>query len=234
MRGAKISRAHFLLRVEELFVANSILLINPNSNAQTTEAMVEIATECTQKCQINGVTMASVPPIITTPEALDQAAKVVGAFPIDEAYHAVVVAAFGDPGQEALRARLSVPVVGIAEASMLEAGRDGRRFSVATTTPALEQRIAERAASLGFGEACVSVRFTPGDPFVVMSNAERLVTALAKTIDQCILDGAEAVIIGGGPLAKAARVLKADFTVPIIEPIVSAVALAETRIMDSL
>lgn len=214
-------------------MANSILLINPNSNVRTTDAMVEIATACTRNHVIDGVTMVGVPSIITTPEALDQAAEVVGAFPTDAAHRAIIVAAFGDPGQEALRARLSIPVVGIAEASMLEAGRDGRRFSVATTTPALGQRIAERAVSLGFGETCVSVRFTPGDPFVVMADTDRLVAALARTIDQCILDGAHAVIIGGGPLAKAARVLKSDFEVPIIEPIVSAVTLAEERIMDS-
>lgn len=215
-------------------MTDSILLINPNSNVRTTDAMVGIAGECTQKHRIAGVTMTGVPSIITTPETLDQASKAVGACAVDEAYRAVIVAAFGDPGQEVLRARLSVPVVGIAEASMLEAGRDGHRFSVATTTPALGPRIIDRAASLGFGEACVSVRFTPGDPFVVMADPDRLVAALAKTIDQCVLDGAEAVIIGGGPLAKAARVLKVDVTVPIIEPIVSAVALAEARIMDRL
>lgn len=208
----------------------SILLINPNSSAQTTSAMVEIAGEAAKTSTIHGVTMTGVPPIITTPEALDQAAEAVSQTPIDGVYSAVIVAAFGDPGIDSLRARLSVPVVGIAEASLLEASQNGRSFSVATTTPALGPRIKERAAQLRLETECLSVRFTDGDPFVVMADTDRLVAALAKTIDQCIGDGAQAVVIGGGPLAKAARVLKPHFDVPIIEPIVSAVCLAEARI----
>lgn len=207
-----------------------ILLINPNSNAQTTGAMVAIAGEVARTSTIHGVTMTGVPPIITTPEALDDAAKAVSQTPIESVYSAVIIAAFGDPGIDSLRARLSDPIVGIAEASLLEAGQDGRLFSVATTTPALGPRIKQRAAQLGLARECVSVRFTNGDPFVVMADTERLVAALAKTIDQCIGDGALAVVIGGGPLAKAARVLKPHFDVPIIEPIVSAVRLAEARI----
>ncbi len=207
----------------------SILLINPNSNAQTTSAMVEIAGEAASNCMIHGMTMEGVPPIITTPDALDDAADAVSQTMVNSVYSAVIVAAFGDPGLDNLRARLPVPVVGIAEASLLEAGQNGRSFSVATTTPALGPRIKERAAQLGLERECVSVRFTDGNPFVVMANTDRLVEALAKTIDQCVVDAAEAVVIGGGPLAKAARVLKPHFDVPIIEPIVSAVALAEAR-----
>lgn len=208
----------------------SILLVNPNSNAQTTNAMVEIARQVAKTSTIHGVTMTGVPPVITTPDALDQAAEAVSQTLIDSSHSAVIVAAFGDPSIDSLRARLSVPVVGIAEASLLEAGQNGRSFSVATTTPELGPRIKDRAAQLGLETECVSVRFTDGDPFVVMADTDRLVDALAKTIDQCIGDGAQAVVIGGGPLAKAARVLKPHFAVPIIEPIVSAVCLAEARI----
>lgn len=226
----RISHARFWRLARKVAMQRSILLINPNSNAQTTSAMVEIAGEVAKTSTVHGVTMTGVPPIITTPEALDQAAEIVSQTPIDDTYNAVIVAAFGDPGIDSLRARLSVPVVGIAEASLLEAGQEGRLFSVATTTPALGPRIRKRAELLGLDDACLSVRFTDGDPFVVMADTERLVAALAKTIEQCVADGARAVIVGGGPLAKAARVLKPHFDVPIIEPIVSAVFLAEARI----
>ncbi len=229
----RISHAPFSRPDLDLAMQPSILLLNPNSNAQTTDAMVEIAGEASKGCKIDGVTMTGVPPIITTPEALDQAADAVSRTRVDNGHSAVIVAAFGDPGLDELRGRLSVPVVGIAEASLLEAGQNGRLFSVATTTPALGLRISERAAQLGLARECVSVRFTKGDPFVVMADTDRLAAALATTIDQCIQDGALAVVIGGGPLAKAARVLKLHFDVPIIEPIVSAVALAEKRIEEA-
>ncbi len=49
--------------------------------------------------------------------------------------------------------------------------------------------------------------------------------ALADAVEACIAqDGAEEVIIGGGPLGEAARELQPMFTVPVIAPIPSAVS----------
>lgn len=58
-----------------------------------------------------------------------------------------------------------------------------------------------------------------------MRDPARLRAALAGAIEACIArDGAEAVIIGGGPLGEAARGLQPMFAVPVIAPIPSAVA----------
>ena len=83
--------------------------------------------------------------ILTTDELAAAAPAVVeiglaGADRVDGA----IIGAFGDPAT-ALREQRSIPVVGIAEAAMLEAAEGGRRFGVATTTPALVEIIAERA-----------------------------------------------------------------------------------------
>ena len=52
----------------------------------------------------------------------------------------------------------------------------------------------------------------------------RLEAALADAVRLAItVDHAQAVIIGGGPLARAARALASQFDVPIIEPIPAAV-----------
>ena len=48
--------------------------------------------------------------------------------------------------------------------------------------------------------------------------------ALADAVRHCINDdGAEAVIIGGGPLGEAARELAPMFSIPIVAPISAAV-----------
>jgi len=50
------------------------------------------------------------------------------------------------------------------------------------------------------------------------------VEALAEAVRQSIrCDGAQAVIIGGGPLGQAAIALASRFTTPIIAPIPAAV-----------
>jgi Asp/Glu/hydantoin racemase len=137
----------------------------------------------------------------------------------------VIVAAFGDPGIDALRRRVKVPIVGIAEAAMLEAAVGGRRFGVATTTPALVCSIAKYAARLGIAAQYTGIRLTAGDPLTLVADPKQLVEALAEAARQSIGDdGAEAVVIGGGPLGEAAIVLAKLFSTPIIAPIPAAMA----------
>jgi allantoin racemase len=202
-----------------------IALINPNTSVATTARMVEIARAAAEPgIEIVGITAPYGAPLITNPEALSTAGDAVLSLP-DTAFDGmagVIVAAFGDPGAEALRQRLSVPVIGIAEASMRAASEVGR-FSVVTTTPLLADNIRRRAAHLGLGDRLASVRTTDDDPASLMTDETALRAALAALIDVAVTeDGAEAVIIGGGPLAVVARVLAARSPVPLIEPVPAA------------
>lgn len=199
-------------------------LINPNGSAATTDMMVALARAATRH-EVVGRTANRAPGMIVTPGELARAAGEVVEMGGEFAPRCagLVVAAFGDPGLEILRARVAIPVVGIAEASMLEASRDGRRFGVATTTPDLAAAIADRADALGLGTVFTGTRCTPGDPFALMADPDRLRSALAAAISACIQDGAEAVIIGGGPLGRAAAELQRVFAIPVVAPIPSAV-----------
>ncbi|MFN5509762.1 MAG: aspartate/glutamate racemase family protein, partial [Burkholderiales bacterium] len=149
----------------------------------------------------------------------------------------LIIAAFGDPGLDAAKTRWALPMTGIAEAGMAEAAAGGRRFSVVTTTPRLVDSIGARARAYGHGERFLGVRLTPGDPALLMADPERLVGALEEACRAAIeIDGAEAIVIGGGPLAVAARALQGRFrlhgeaaAVPIVEPIPAAVRLALAR-----
>jgi len=175
--------------------------------------------------EIIGVTARRGPPMILSAKELAAAAPQVVAIGLAHAAEVdgIVIGAFGDPGLAALRAFDRVPVVGIAEASMLEAAESGRRFGVATTTPALVEVVAECARELGLAERYCGVRLTQGDPLTLVVHPERLTEALAGAVRQSIhLDGAEAVIIGGGPLGQAAIALAPRFTTPIIAPIPAA------------
>ncbi|MBS0342893.1 MAG: aspartate/glutamate racemase family protein, partial [Proteobacteria bacterium] len=123
----------------------NILLINPNASRATTEMMVRIAqAEAPAGHAIVGATARRGPQMIVNEEELRAAAQEVEhAWRAERAPHAgVIVSAFGDPGVELLRrASPGTPVVGICEASMLEAAEGGRRFGVATVTPDLVDSI---------------------------------------------------------------------------------------------
>jgi len=201
---------------------NPVLLINPNTSQATTQMMLEIARASLDgRAEIRGLTMASGVPMIVEESDLRTAAHAVGALDAGDAC-GVIVAAFGDPGAELLRHRLTVPVVGIGEAAMREAAQHGR-FGIATTTPALGSSIEMKVRQLGLEGTFTGVRFTPGDPRLLGQDPDALVAALAAAVQACVeADGAQAVVIGGGPLGQAAQALSLQFAIPVIGPVPAA------------
>ncbi|MDR3437237.1 aspartate/glutamate racemase family protein [Telmatospirillum sp.] len=204
-----------------------ILLINPNSSLATTGMMVDIATGTAGiGFEVVGATATRSPAMITHPQALTaSAAEVIEIARANAREHdGIIVAAFGDPGLTEIQAAIRIPAAGIAEAAMLEAAEDGRKFGIATTTPDLMAAIRVKVASLGLLDKFAGIRVTSDDPNDLVAHPERLQSALAKIIRDCInLDGAEAVIIGGGPLGQAALHLQPMFSTPIVAPIPAAV-----------
>lgn len=186
---------------------------------------------------ITGVTATHSPPMIVTQVALAAAGAEVVEIGLREgrAASGIMIGAFGDPGLAELRRQLSIPVTGLCEASMIEAAKQGRRFGIATSTPDLAESIGALAQSVGVGRQYTGIRLTPGDPVALAAEPERMTALLADAVRECIeLDGAEAVIIGGGPLGQAAAKLARMFSVPVIEPIPSSVRrlVAMTRLQQ--
>jgi allantoin racemase len=204
-----------------------ILLINPNSNKATTDMMVQIAQSAAPSdLEIVGATAPRSPLMIVDPEALAASAPQVVeiGLALGKGAAGIIISAFGDPGWADLRRQVSVPVVGIAEAAMLAASDNGRRFGVATTTPMLVASIDARAADLGLATLYTGTRVTSDDPNKLVADPRRLVEALREVVATCIeRDKAEAVIIGGGPLGNAAIALTPMFSIPVIAPIPVAV-----------
>lgn len=209
-----------------------LLLINPNTNTATTEAMRAIAQEAAPP----GVTIVAKTapfgvPLITGPDALRESAAAVLALLADglePGVSGIVIAAFGDPALQEARDIAPIPVTGIAEAGMAEAG--GRRFAVVTTTPDLVDSIAASAEAYGHSERFLGTELTEGDVMALTNDPTRLPGALLAACQAAISRrGAEAIVIGGGPLAVAARAISGELPVPIIEPVPASVRLAVAR-----
>ncbi|HUN43240.1 MAG TPA: aspartate/glutamate racemase family protein, partial [Acetobacteraceae bacterium] len=205
----------------------SVLLINPNSSPATTDMMVGIARHAAQgRLAVHGATAKRSPPMIVTQEALAAAADEVAEIGMTAAAHhaGVIVSAFGDPGLERLRNNVAIPATGICEAAMLAAAQGGRRFGVATVTPDLAEPILARARQLHLAALYTGIRCTTADPLALAGDPQWLREALHTAVADCIeRDGAEAVVIGGGPLGQAADWLRPLFKTPIIAPIPCAV-----------
>ncbi|MFM0597455.1 aspartate/glutamate racemase family protein [Paraburkholderia dilworthii] len=205
---------------------HEILLLNPNTSTETTAMMVAIARSCVPSgYTVSGETAARGVPMILDAEHLHAAGgEVVESW----ARHVgkvsgIVISAFGDPGIDLLRGLTDVPIVGICESSILEAARGGRRFGIATVTPDLVKPIDASVDALGLSGVYTGIRLTSEDPQELASDPLRLEEALADAVVACIeQDGAEAVVIGGGPLGQAAIGLAHRFRVPVIAPIPAA------------
>ncbi len=204
-----------------------VALINPNTDKAITARMLAVARSAAgETMRIAGMTAPFGASLIVDEDDLARAAIAVYSFALAlrGAFDGVIVSAFGDPGATALAGEVDCPVVGIGEAAVREAASGGRRFCIATTTPHLVASIERKVASLGLAGQFAGVVLTAGDAKQVTNDPEVLEQELAAAVGRAADErGAQAVVIGGGPLADAARALTARGVVAVIEPIPAAV-----------
>lgn len=204
-----------------------VLVVNPNSNEATTEMMCRYAQADLPEFEVVGATAAGGPKMIVEPVALKESRRYVVAATLEALQNdpdiaAVMVAAYGDPGRDVLEDLLDIPVVGIGKSSILAAAAGGRTFGIATSTPGLAPAITVMAEDNRGDAQFVGVELTESEPTVLAADPERQFVELRDAVQACVDKGAEAVIIGGGPLSDTARRL-ADLGIgTIVEPVPSA------------
>ncbi|WP_127090503.1 aspartate/glutamate racemase family protein [Aquabacter cavernae] len=210
-----------------------LVLLNPNTNAATTESMCAIARQAVPGVGVDGLTAPRGVSMITTPGALVEAGDVVAGMALEMSSSppdGLIIGAFGDPGLERAARVLACPVTGLGEAAMREAGAGGRSFAVVTVTPDLVASITHMAHRLGLAAQFRGVVLTDGDLGPLMGNADALLAALQAACERALAPGGlAALVIGGGPLGAAADALAARFRVPLINPVAAAARLAVAR-----
>lgn len=207
-----------------------VLLINPNTSAATTAMMAAQARDALapgSAIQLAAATAQRGAPMITNEAELAIATEEVVRLGLQAAEsgqaQGLVVAAFGNPGLQELRARVAVPAVGIGEAAMREAAGAGRRFAVATTTPNLAESINAAVRGYGLAQWYAGTFIPPGEPLALAAQPDLQRERLAQAVQQAVEEGgALAVVIGGGPLAHLAQDIAPHFAIPIISPVAAA------------
>lgn len=146
-------------------------------------------------------------------------------------YDAAIIACFGDPGLDAAKLLAGVPVLGISEAAFHAACMLGKRFGVVSFTRDLQPMFEMCLGLHGLAARCSGFRMGPsfaGDPGRVAEEALPLVRRLVS--EAVSEDGAEVVIVAGGPLAGVARTLATESPVPLVDGTAAAVSLAEALV----
>jgi len=140
-----------------------------------------------------------------------------------------VIACFGDPGLDAARELVDVPVVGIAEAAMHVAALAGRSFSIVTTLSRTLGRADDLVHRYGFDRACVSA-YGSGVPVLDLeetgSPAFEVIASFCETAVR--EDGADVVVLGCAGMADLCRDLADRVGVPVIDGVAASVGLVAT------
>jgi allantoin racemase len=208
-----------------------ILVINPNTSEEMTRdidrearqyarADTEIETVCPSwgPRSIEGHYEEELAAVAMLEVVKDRAAE----------FDGVVIACYGDPGLAAAREVSPVPVVGIAEASMLLACTVAHSFSIVTVLPRVKPLLANTVRLHGLEARCASIRTTPLSVLDCERDPEaagrEIVKASRLAVEE---DGAEAICLGCAGMGPLDKTVEAQVGVPVLDGVACAVKLVE-------
>lgn len=147
-----------------------------------------------------------------------------------EAFDAIVLAGFGEPGREGLEEFFEVPVFDIAEAATHAAYLLGRRYSILTPGPgSIEGLTTDRLYVSQTLERLVSVRGTNLTILELEDDPERTATALIAAAKAAVVeDGAEVVCLSCAGMSGYGTRIREAVDVPVVDGVDVAIQLAES------
>jgi Asp/Glu/hydantoin racemase len=215
-------------------VADTVIVINPNSTVAVTTAMDEglaplrmpggPAIEC--------VTLAEGPPGIESQSDADSViaplCRTIRARDNDAA--AFVVACFSDPGLHSARDATRKPVLGIAECGILAALTLGQRFGVLAILAKSVPRHLRYIGAMGLtGRLAGDLPIGLGVTELAQEGVtlKRLIETGARLRDD---KGADVLVLGCAGMARYRGRLQSALGIPVVEPTQAAVTMAIGRV----
>jgi allantoin racemase len=149
---------------------------------------------------------------------------------------AVVIDCMADPGLEAAREMVSIPVIGPAETAMHEASMLAHRFSVVIVLDRAVPMFHQHAYRMGLEKRLASVRAV-NIPVLELGDTDRLLDALVEQSLMAVREDRAHLIVFGctGMIGLGPEVLKGLAghgirDVPVIDPAILAVKVAEALV----
>ncbi|KAA0098691.1 Asp/Glu racemase [Mycolicibacterium sp. P1-18] len=212
-----------------------LLMVNPNTTASMTAAIGASARAVAGPAtDVVAVNPAEGPASIENdederrclPGLLEEVHRAASGDSPPDAY---VIACFGDPGLDEVRAAVDVPVLGIAQAAMHAAALSAGSFSVVTSMSATVPTAWTLAKTytpsqcLGVYATDIPVLRIDSDPTTVGPIGDVCEKALAQ-------DGSRSIVLGCAAMAAFAAPLSARLGVPVVDGVVAATLLAEALV----
>jgi allantoin racemase len=201
----------------------SIVIINPNSTAAMTDAMVRMASETVPERRFIGWTSDKGPPAIqgaedgaaATPPLLELVKQADA-----EGADAIIIGCFDDTGLVEAAALARCPVVGIGQAAFHYAALRNWRFSVVTTLAVSVPVLEDNIAMLGLAKHLGRVRASDVPVLALEENPE---AATGRILDEArraeAQDDVQAVILGCAGMVHVTRAVEAELDVAVLDPV---------------
>ena len=206
------------------------LVINPNTTASVTEGVVEACRAAFPSVEWQGVTARFGAPYIA-----DEIGYAVASHAVLDAHEAsfdghdaVLVACFGDPGLLALRELAGVPVMGLAQASLVAAARHGR-FAIVTGGHAWGPMLTRFARAHQLDAHLAGIQTIDLTGAQIAADPEAALDDLAAAALRGVDGGAECVLLGGAALCGLAQRLQPRVGVPVLDNVL----LAAQAVVDA-
>lgn len=145
-----------------------------------------------------------------------------GARAEEEGFDAVCVNSMSDSGVAALRSRLSIPVVGTAQATYMLACQLGRRFSIISMWDRWNWLYDKVLGENGLRDRLASIRsigVRPDTAELLAGKEDSVFPLLLEAAEAAIeRDGAEVLILGSTTMHQSHAFLASRLSVPVLNP----------------
>jgi allantoin racemase len=148
-------------------------------------------------------------------------------------WDALILGCYGDPGLDALREMVSMPIIGPGEATALMAASLGHRFSIITITESVIAPTERQIRNVGVGEKLASVRVVGIPVLELHHDRERTIAATVEQGWKAIKeDRADSLIVGCMSMGflEIAEAAGAELGVPFLNPAKVALKFAEATV----
>ena len=144
-------------------------------------------------------------------------------------YDGIIIGCAGDPGADALKEAVSIPVVGPAQASFAIASMLGRKFSVIAPVDGTVGMTLDLIAKYGFRDNFTSIRSAS---VAVLDIVKDPLLAEKRVFEESVCakkDGADCIVLGCMSLAFSNfdEKLSRELHIPVINPVKAAVFVLE-------
>jgi len=155
----------------------------------------------------------------------------------DEGFDGIIVGCYGDPGIDAMREMVTIPVVGPGETSMLVGAMLGHRFSIITVLDTVVPPLEKLARIVGVERKLASVR-AADIPVLelkkdIQATKKRMMAESEKAMTE---DRADVIILGCMSMAfmGVSDEMQADLGIPVVNPAIVSLKVLEGLITAGL